>query len=297
MTREPDQIFADILLHPELDEPRFEFAQAIERDDPAWAGYIERALVKDEFGYDSVSLPNELERRVLAPLRKLGDVNATLYRGLPDTLYVPIDVFIQKGDALLDLAPIIDVRILVDAGTPESRLNELTHCSAISRVLCLYVGSWPRFDYASYELLLKAKLDRLLWLHTPDAFCHRLPTTENELPERAMWPRLFANANFRRMLDWGLSATTHRVVGDRMRVEPAESDSWEIVTYEPMPDEDREIEQQYGYIPRLHAANWGAKVLDVLRGKKPDFPAGARPVPEMYAVPPPMRRRTTLIEY
>ena len=42
-----------------------------------------------------------------------------------------------------------------------------------------------------------------------------------------------------------------------------------------MTEESRAVEQKYGYIPCLHAANWKATVLDVLRGTKPDYPAGA----------------------
>ena len=39
-----------------------------------------------------------------------------------------------------------------------------------------------------------------------------------------------------------------------------------------MDAESRALEQKYGYIPCLHAGNWDATVLDVLRGIKPEYP-------------------------
>ena len=297
MSRDREEIFADILLHPELDQPRLEFAHVIARDDPSWARYIGRSLESDQFGYHSASLSAELQQRVLAPLRQFGDVSASFYRGFPEALYVPVDVFIRHGDALLDLAPIIEVRVLFDRDREEpSRLSELLQCSAIRRVLLLYVGA-SRFDYDAYKTVISApSLERLVKLETPDSFAQWFPGPEAAEAESEMWSAIFASPNARRMIDWGLPIT-RQPYGDRLRVESPESDYWETLTYEPMPLPDREIEQRYGYIPRLHAGNWGASVLDVLRGKKPDFPVGAKPTEAMYVVPAPVRRRTTLVEY
>jgi len=93
------------------------------------------------------------------------------------------------------------------------------------------------------------------------------------------------------MLDWGLEEAVNRI-GDRMtftEIDGEQYQRWRTTTYVPMPPEDRALEQKYGYIPRLHAGNWDATVLDVLQGRKPDFPAGAPPTEAMYAVPPPKR--------
>lgn len=295
--RDREKIFADILTHPELDEPRLEFARCIASADPVWARYIERSLATHEFGYHHPSLSDELDQRVLEPLRQFGDVTASFYRGFPEALYAPVDVFIRHGDALLDLAPIIEVRVLSNDDRDEPfPLGELLQCSAIRRVLALYIDA-ARFDHAAYKTVITApSLERLLKLETPDVFTQWLPRPETAEAESEMWAAIFASPNARRMIDWGLPMT-HKTYGDRLRIESPESDYWETLTYEPMPLADREIEQRYGYIPRLHAGNWGASVLDVLRGKKPDFPVGATPVEAMYVVPAPVRRRTTLVEY
>jgi hypothetical protein len=123
-----------------------------------------------------------------------------------------------------------------------------------------------------------------------------------------MWAALFESAVFRRMIDWGFTRSvsveiepmdrvdvtrmlTERQVGDRMRVEKPRSQYYETTSYDPMPPEDRALEETYGYIPRLHANNWGATVIDVLRGNKPDYPAGTPVTEAMYAVPPPIERK------
>lgn len=105
-----------------------------------------------------------------------------------------------------------------------------------------------------------------------------------------MWPLLLESPVFRRMIDWDILHVTRRKLGDQTRKETLiEYDGPDRyrTTYSPMNEESRALEQKYGYIPCLHAGNWNATVLDVLRGLKPDFPAGAKPTEEMYVVPPP----------
>ncbi|HEY4059784.1 MAG TPA: hypothetical protein VGM39_24385 [Kofleriaceae bacterium] len=55
--------------------------------------------------------------------------------------------------------------------------------------------------------------------------------------------------------------------------------------FDPMNQESRALEEKYGYIPALHAWNWDLETRDVLQGRGPRFAPGARPTPEMYAVP------------
>jgi len=92
-----------------------------------------------------------------------------------------------------------------------------------------------------------------------------------------------------RAVPW-LSIAAARNLGDRTTTEVLiqyESSDRYRTTYHPMSEESRALEQEYGYIPCLHAGNWKATVLDVLRGLKPDSPAGTKPTGEMYVVPPP----------
>ena len=105
-----------------------------------------------------------------------------------------------------------------------------------------------------------------------------------------MWPVLLENPVFRRMINWGIRHVTRRQLGDLVSQEShLEYERPDTYTYHyhAMSNESRALEQTYGYIPALHAANWDATVLDVLRGLKPDFPAGAPPIEAMYALPPP----------
>ncbi len=85
---------------------------------------------------------------------------------------------------------------------------------------------------------------------------------------------------------------TRRQLGDR-KVQQSYGTSGVMTTYEPMDAASRALEEKYGYISALHAGNWGATVLDVLQGRKPDFPAGARPTEAMYEVPPAQDRIDT----
>jgi hypothetical protein len=155
------------------------------------------------------------------------------------------------------------------------------------------------FDFVAMRLLFqRANLTNLLALNQ---YWHGMPwTDDNERDELALWEVALENATFRRMIDWGLRSkdsrsgfygptasrlVTRRQLGDR-RIDQPYGTSGLLTTYEAMTEESRALEDKYGYLPALHAGNWTATVLDVLQGKKPDFPAGATPTEVMYAVPP-----------
>lgn len=276
-----------VIDHPELDEPRLQFATSVEHLNPAWARYIRRAVERHQaHGYCSKA-PEELHRELEAPFRALGVEGCELDRGFVATVYLPVDAFIANGEALTRLGPVLSV-VLDEPGYGHwnEHLPRVARARALARVRELVLGARWGFDYSSLLTLIESSnTDALLRLETPESFRLAHPNLERDAQEAAMWPKLFESPTFRRMVNWGLG-NTRRKVGDRVHVVSPESDFWEVTTYEPMPAEDRELERRYGYIPALHATNWNASVLDVLRGKKPDFPSGAPQTEAMYAVPP-----------
>ena len=215
------------------------------------------------------------------------------------------ETFLAHGAEILDRAPILQVTFTLtyDDRTPWNvLLPGLMQSPALARVRHLRFWMGTDFDYVSMQHIIRSPyLEKLIKLTTPG----NDGVYGERADEEAMWELLFASSTFRGMIDWGLRLaphalqpssenpvhTTFRQVGDRILQDRPGSLDWLVTSYEPMPPEDRALEQRYGYIPRLHATNWDATVLDVLRGTKPDFPVGAPPVEPMYAVPATTRHK------
>ncbi len=284
------QIMRAIVEHPEHDDLRLEFATAIEAHDPDWARGIRRSV--NEYPYDRVA--DSVQARVAEPLKRLGATSVTFERGFPRTAQMPLETFLLHGDEILSLAPILEVNLTLpylDEGYwPywNPHMPALAACPALARVRELtFSRGW--FDFDSVRLLIGSRyIEKLLrltggdWSFDSDAV--------REQQEDEMWPLLLESSVFRRMLSWGILHVTRRNLGDRTTTETLiqyESSDRYRTTYHAMSEESRALEQKYGYIPCLHASNWSATVLDVLRGVKPGFPAGAKPTEEMYVVTPP----------
>jgi hypothetical protein len=218
---------------------------------------------------------------------------------------VPVTSFLNHGNEILSLAPILEVALVIDDETSVIRhwndlLPDLTNCSALARVRGLSLDSRADFDFVSMKHIIRsAHIESLVRL-SPGVW--RLDSPHALEEEDEMWSLLLNSPVFRRMVDWGLrtevtdhragfyaptvtSLLTRRQLGDRMVKEPYGT-SGEVTRFEQMSEESRALEQKYGYIPYFHAGNWTATVLDVLQGRKPEFPAGAAPTKEMYDVPP-----------
>jgi hypothetical protein len=295
--RSQADIARDVVEQPERDDLRLEFADAVENRDPQWARFIRASLDRnsstweiDEFLHPKV----DLETRLQAPFRRLGDVSVSFHRGFPTTAYLPLKTFLEHGDEIMSLAPILEVRL----GLPEldergflphwkAYLPDLVKCTALARVRQLLLGGGS-FDFTCVKNLLASP-------HAENLLSVRFPRwafdsdSIRDQQEDEMWSVLLEKHSFRRMLDWGMMGKTRRYYGDRMTKEPYphyDETTRYTVTYQPMDEESRALEQKYGYIPCLHARNWDATVLDALRGIKPDYPVGATPTEEMYAVPP-----------
>lgn len=299
--RTESDIARDIVEHPERDDFRVEFADAVKSRDPQWAKFINRCLDRKSANWDinQFAQPkDDLESRLDAPFRGLGQISVRFHRGFPTTAYVPVDTFLEHGDELLSIAPILEVVLslpeLDDRGYRphwNTYLPSLVKCPALARVRELTLGTgW--FDFASMKYLIASPyIENLLRLRPGDWMFDSPAVREQQ--EDDMWRPLLESPVFRRMIDWGILSVTRRHLGDRLSKVPYDAYDGTTryeVSYEPMSAESRALEQEYGYIPCLHAANWDATVLDVLRGVKPDYPAGARPTEEMYAVPPPADR-------
>lgn len=292
--RTPSDIQRDIVTHPERDDLRLEFAASIEARDPEWAEYIRDCLdpTWDSSTYD----PGGIQARLEEPLTRFGSMSVVFERGFPTTVQLPVETFLAHGDEILSLAPVLEVVLTVpyleDPGPIrfwKPHMTALAACPALARVRELEFGfGW--FDFECVSALIRSPhIEKLLRLTLDVGLKFASPAVRDQ-QEDEMWPLLLESPVFRRMLGWGIRAVTRRQLGDQTTTETLiqyDCPDRYRTTYVPMSEESRALEQKYGYIPCLHAGNWKATVLDVLRGLKPDFPAGAKPTEEMYLVPPP----------
>ncbi|MBA3397389.1 MAG: hypothetical protein H0T89_32485 [Deltaproteobacteria bacterium] len=312
--RSPREIFADILLQPERDDLRHAYAGAIQSENPAWSRYIECRLQRTAVPgvpYTYGDPPDALHNELTAPFRQYADtIRCDFDRGFIDTIYVEPQVFIEHGETLMSLAPITMVVFFV--GAPESLpeglwrdyLPALTQCPALARVRQLEFRGAPSLDFVAMQQLAQSPyLGNLITMAHGANFpwvSSCMWEMDNEVDEIKMWELLLESPVFRRVTEWGLRDSeyprsfaaqadrlvTRRQLGDRRWRQPYGTSGLRTY-YEPMSEESRALEQKYGYIPALHAGNWNATVLEVLRGEKPDFSAGAEATEAMYAVPPP----------
>lgn len=282
-----EEIRQDVLRNPARDDFRLEFADAC--GDPELAAFIRGSLRRDEIGYYNPRASTALEDRLLAPFRALG-AGGNLRRGFVEHLVVDPELFIRRGSELIELGPITKVSFQTKGPKRELPMNELVASHALLRIPEIHFNVREQFDLNSLRAIIEAtQLDKLLVLGTPWESAPGF--TLSEAQESDLWSELLESRQFRQSIRWGLGPM-RRTCGDRFVVVPGRDDNydWEDVTYVPMPAEDRLIEEQYGYIPQLHAVNWDKTVLDALRGKFPAFPVGSSPTKEMYAVPAPHRR-------
>ena len=294
-----DTLLAEIVAHPESDELRWIFSDALSATDPEWAAHIVASLGQD--WYMPRNAPSAgLETRIRGSMGRLAKFSGQIERGFVSSVQMTPQEFVEYGEQIFQMAPILRVVLSGPDGFQtrwNNVLSPVLECRALKRVRELSVDMGT-FDLgAMCQVIRSPNIDRLIKLDVEVW----LRDKEEEL-EAEMWELLFESSVFRGMIDWGLGMHPHRrvlgwmdqaplvktqrSVGDSIRIGRRDSDYYTITSYTPMPLEDRALEEKYGYIPRLHAGNWDATVLDVLRGVKPDFPVGARPVPEMYAVPP-----------
>lgn len=285
----------EIMVQPERNDLRLEFARTIEPRDPAWSRFIVKSLDPNWDSAEFNQPSDDLSHRLKAPFRRFGNLGVVFHRGFPSTVSMPFETFLEQGDEILSLGPILEVELslpyLDERGFRPSWnpcLPALVNCPALARVRELTLGT-GLCDFESVKHVIGSPyIDSLLRFSVGDWWFDSPAIRDQQ--EDEMWPLLLESPVFRRMISWGVLGTTRRHVGDR-RFEETYNAYDETPRYkrrhEPMSEESRALEQRYGYIPCLHAGNWKATVLDVLRGIKPDYPAGATPTEEMYAVPPP----------
>lgn len=301
--RNKNELFAAIMEKPENDELRLEFAAAVRSEDPEWADYILGTSVAVRSGrteghhsYSSRPRPSQrLEKKLWAPFTEFG-VQGELERGFPSTIRVHRDVFLERGDVILSLAPILMVRLHADGdsgrATNESwipYLHALSRSPVLAKIHKLGISGKVSVD-AFIDFTRSEFLERLV-------LCSLSVDKQNSEEHEKFWNARLESGVFRRMADWGAfeeergsmhakrRISAPREYGDVERQEQGHDAA--ITFYDPMNEASRELERKYGYIPALHAGNWGASVLDVLQGRKPDFPAGAGTTEAMYSVPPP----------
>jgi hypothetical protein len=317
MTRTTDAILADILVHPELDALRLEFADACEAKDPDRATYIRREVAHElawaHGNPHSRRGDGDVARRLFQPLARfcidiLDDWTAS--RGFIEEVTIDPYVFIEHGGALCDLAPIQHVTFMPtplphDVPVPfpgivlPSVIPELMRCPHLRRIRGFSftestAGCWFLTHDDIDHILDSPHLDDLLVLTTPVARAALLHDADYQ---RALWPRVFARPNFRRML-----VTNFRFhagwPGDGIRAYDDDLDT--VREFTPVPPEGRDLERRFGYIPALHNHNritgnrpftYGELVLNHRRGILPRFPPGAPITEEMYGLPAPIRRQ------
>ena len=294
-----ERIARDIVEHPERDDLRREFAKAIEPRDPGWHSLIVNSLDPNWKLAEFDQPKDDLGSRITAPFCRFGKVGIEFHRGFPSKASMPLETFLAHGNEILSLGPILEVGLslpyLDERGLRPSwnhHLPALMNCPALARVRELTLGTGS-CDFESVKHVIASPYIENLLRFTVGEWWFDSPAIRDQ-QEDEMWPLLLESPVFRRMINWGILGVTRRTLGDGCWKEThIEYDGPDRFTmhYTPMSEESRALEHRYGYIPCLHAGNWNATVLDVLRGIKPDFPAGATPTEAMYAVPPPRTDR------
>lgn len=294
MTSRSSDLYAEICRFPDRWDLRSVFVDALEEEgDLAWADFIRDS--DRGRGFDSPS--KELEERLSRPFHQYGRAWVQFRYGLPHTVVISREIFIKCGREILELGPLIEIVVHDDENDWATVIDTVLEAPALRRVRHLTLADSGRCSLAVLlKIIRSSNLDSLLGLTTPlkdDGD----PTDTAEI-EREMWEALLGSPRFRSMIDWGLGlrphnlratfaedqeSQTHRQIGDGvLRDRP--NDPYHVITsYRPMSAQDRELEQRFGYIPRLHAVNWKATALDVMRGLV--IPAGTPVSEEMYAVP------------
>jgi hypothetical protein len=304
-------ILADILVRPELDELRLEYADACEAKDPNYARYIRTELEYWRPG-SSIHTPEgseQVAKRISHPIMEYC-YSVEMYRGFVEEVTMDPYMFISRGDVLLDLAPIRRITFtpkplplgleppLLRARVP-SCVPELMTCRHLRRVDSI---SFRDTNFQTWYLdrndiesaLISEHLQTLIGLGLPGG-----PTQRDWSDDytTTVWERAFARSEFRKMLAIGFPHHPGEKAVSR-------EDGWDDITeVEPMTERGRAFEQTYGYLPTLHWANrWGDDsrnvmtgreiVLAVQRGELPLYPVGTPVSEEMYVPPPPKRRST-----
>jgi hypothetical protein len=301
-------ILADILERPELDELRLEYADACEAKDPNYARYIRTELEYWRPG-SSIHTPEgseQVAKRISHPIMQYC-YSVHLYRGFVEEVTMDPYVFINRGDVLLDLAPIRRITFTpkpLPIGLALPHLTTLVPSSVPELMACRHLRrvdtvSFRDTNFQSWYLdkndiesaLASEHLQTLIGLGLPGG-----PTQQDwsEDYTTTVWERAFARSEFRKMLWIGFP---HHPGEKALHHE----DGWDdVIEVEPMTERGRAFEQRYGYLPTLHWANrWGAdshklmtdqeSVLAVQRGELPIYPVGTPLTEEMY-VPPPTKR-------
>lgn len=308
MTRGLDEIYADIVARPEFDDPRLEYALACQQSAPQYSAYISRSLRHHEFGYYNIQIPDELFDRYAAPLFAAGANGCGFHRGFIEDLYVDPSIFIDRGERLLELAPIITVHLRTrhaGSGGRAFPIREIASCPHLKRVRRLVLTT-EHFDRDSLDILVESpNLDSLISIATPSLYGSPTKPHFSEDELKVLWRAIYSSAAFRRICNYGLYVRARSLFPygenplDGLGVPNPFADSFSYVedsdqrywnvSYIPMIEEGRELERIYGYIPSLHVENWDADVLEVMRGQRPAFAPGTAPVEAMYGVPAPER--------
>ncbi len=314
--RTTTDILDDIRSHPEVDAHRLEYADACAIKDPDLARYI-----RDEIAYWAVRLGPPYDRGSEAVAKRLAHpflqycYGVELYRGFVEEITIDPYVFLDRGDRLLDLAPIRKVTFSPKPLPPgmdtsqvgtivPSPVPELMASPLLGRVYSIAFRD-THFQLWSYRDPRHRERARQPACRTTDHARSSPLSQAGSTSVRAfldsLWDRAFERPEFRKMIRLGFPAYPGE---GRQRFEQPWARGWEEVTeVTPMPEHGRALEQRHGYLPLLHAVNkWGEGrsitmsdqeiVLAVLRGTLPKFPVGAPVTEEMYALPPPKRHST-----
>ncbi len=313
--RTTTDILADIRNHPELDALRLEYADACAAKDPDQADYVrdEVGYWGREVGYRGRTGSEAVAKRLAHPFLQYC-YGVELYRGFVEEITIDPYVFLNRGDRLLDLAPIRKVTFSPKPLPPgmdtsqvgtivPSPVPELMASPLLGRVYSIafrdtHFQLW-RTEIPDIEsVLASSHLDRLIMLGLPP---YREPIDFEPAYLDRLWSRAFERPEFRKMI--GFDFPGYPGEGTRRFEQPWERGWEELTEVTPMLEHGRALERRHGYLPSLHAVNgWGEGrsitmsdqgiVLAVLRGTLPKFPVGAPVTEEMYALPPPKRHST-----
>lgn len=290
------EIMKDVVARPWDDEPRLEYAAALQAKDPAFAELI-RAGVRRE-GCDSATY-----NRISVAISEHCEPGLS-DRGFLEQLNIEPYYFIEHGERLLNqwpvrhinFVPIIRPKDWEPAHPYPSPIEELVHCPTLRRLRSI---SFTRSKYHSWvlqerdlELLAECPyIDNLLWLE--------MSTVQGNRPADEFWRRLYTAPRWRSLLHFQFEWCD---LFDREDWTPAER-PWQLKTHVNLPEGSlytvsplsaiaQELEAKYGYIPSLHYLENQYDMFPTTRrfetGLAPRFPVGAALEPAMAETPAPV---------
>lgn len=263
MSKTFQELLAAVITAPDEDEPRLEYAEYMQRQDPELARFVElqvaagrerRRKREPRFGIYPTEDRRLLEKNAARWARTIAKYTARqeFDRGLITEIGIEPYMFLEYGDWLLKNAPIRHVYFGV-AHKGAFPYREVFDSPVLEKLDTIALINRNVTDDDVAAIAASPRLGSLL----------RLDLSDNFLTHSA-FEALAASPSARKLLMVGRSQYSRDSFPGSVYQATGEDDNngdpiWD---WTPMPEEGRELERKYGYIPWLHPQENGCDWYD-----------------------------------